>query len=339
MSLGERIAVPFQESACKPNEFLTWSPGMYLRCDRNEIEVQAAAKVNLFLEILARRADGFHELETFMVTVSVFDTLRFRALETSSLQFSCRWGTGFEAWGNALRRRVPASDLFGSLPPTEENLAFRALVLLRDRAGIANGAAVELVKRIPAAAGLGGASADAAAALLAANVGWKLHWSRERLAEVAATLGSDVPFFLVGGAAVCRGRGEHIFPQPRPAGQRIVIVRPPVGLSTPLVFRHCRPTEQPRNVDELTAKLMSGDRRGIQSVLVNALEPPARELSSWVAELQQRMKGEGWVAHQMSGSGTSCFGLARSARHARRLAGQWRTAPSGAVMLAQLPAM
>jgi 4-diphosphocytidyl-2-C-methyl-D-erythritol kinase len=311
---------------------------MYLHRDRNQIEVTVAGKVNLFLEILAKRSDGFHELEMFMATVSVFDTLRFRPLETPQLQFHCRWGAGLEAWGNSLRQQIATCDLFGTLPKTEENLAHRALVALRSAAGVTAGAEVELVKRIPAAAGLGGASADAAAALVAANIGWGLQWSRERLAELAGTLGSDVPFFLFGQTAVCRGRGEQILPQRGFPVQRVVILRPPEGLSTPVVFRHCRPTEVPRILGPLLEKFATGDRNGIQHAMVNALEGPARELSPWVAALQQRMERESWVAHQMSGSGTSCFGLARSARHARRLAGQWRTAPMGAVMLAHLPA-
>ncbi len=114
-------------------------------------------------------------------------------------------------------------------------------MLLRDRAGIRAGARLRLLKRIPATAGLGGGSSDAAAALLAGNVGWNLNWSRERLMELAAELGSDVPFFLAGGAAICRGRGEVVAPVGRLGTLFGVVVRPPVGLSTARVYGHCRP--------------------------------------------------------------------------------------------------
>ena len=98
----------------------------------------------------------------------------------------------------------------GTLPPAAENLATRAAVLLRRRAGVTAGATIRLLKRIPSAAGLGGGSSDAAATLLAGNLAWKIDWPRERLIELAAELGSDVPFFLSGGAAICRGRGELV---------------------------------------------------------------------------------------------------------------------------------
>ena len=109
---------PWSKFPSNKIEILVWSLGMYLHRDRNQIEVTVAGKVNLFLELLAKRSDGFHELEMFMATVSVFDTLRFRTLETPQLQFRCRWGAGLEAWGNSLRQQIATCELFGPLPKT-----------------------------------------------------------------------------------------------------------------------------------------------------------------------------------------------------------------------------
>ena len=123
------------------------------------------------------------------------------------------------------------------IPTGSDNLVVRALELLRERSGCEFGARVELAKRIPAAAGLGGGSSDAAAALRLANRGWKIHWSNDRLTEVAAEIGSDVPFFLEQGAAICRGRGERVERLPPIAPLHFVMVKPPVGLDTGEVYR------------------------------------------------------------------------------------------------------
>ena len=122
------------------------------------------------------------------------------------------------------------------MPEGPDNLVVRAVELVRRRAGVRRGAKLLLVKRIPAAAGLGGGSSDAAAALVAANEGWRLGRSRDELADWAAELGSDVPFFLAGGPAICRGRGERVEPVAGLGALDFVVVRPPEGLSTAAVY-------------------------------------------------------------------------------------------------------
>src|SRR5690606_4305446 len=134
----------------------------------------------------------------------------------------CQWAAAAEAQAGRL----------GDLPTDRSNLAVRAVELLQARAGIEAGATMRLVKRIPSAAGLGGGSSDAAAALMAANQAWGLNWSVSKLETLAGELGSDVPFFLTPGAAICRGRGERVEPLPRTMPLHVVVVRPPVGLST-----------------------------------------------------------------------------------------------------------
>jgi 4-diphosphocytidyl-2-C-methyl-D-erythritol kinase len=187
------------------------------------------------------------------------------------------------------------------------------------------------VKRIPAASGLAGGSSDAAAALVAANLGWQLNWPREQLAPLAAELGSDVPFFLGQGPAVCRGRGEIMEPVAGLAPLSFVIVRPPVGLSTPAVYRACRPAVEPRHAEPLVDSLRRGDLGTAAKHFHNALQIAAEGLCDWIARLKQEFAALGCLAHQMSGSGSAYFGLCRHARHARRIAASLRSRGVGQV--------
>src|SRR5439155_8114159 len=167
------------------------------------------------------------------------------------------------------------------LPCGPENLAWRACALLRERSGIEHGATMRLIKRIPAAAGLGGASSDAAATLVAGNLAWGLNWQMNRLAELAAELGSDVPFFLTRGAAVCRGRGENINTI-RSAPLHVVLVRPPVGLGTPQVYKQCVPKRNHLGAADLIKALSCGPGAAIGRQLVNDLQPAAATITPWI---------------------------------------------------------
>ena len=186
--------------------------------------LHAPAKLNLYFELLARCRDGYHDMETLMVPVSLYDTLFLkatppaRAAEAGEIDFEFHW------CGRA--GREPCS----AVPADETNLVVRALELLRQKSGSTAGAQVRLLKRIPTQAGLGGGSSDAAAALLAANRVWGIGWSRDRLAEIACELGSDVPFFLWQTPAIVRGRGERLSPLRQIGDVHAVIVRPPEGL-------------------------------------------------------------------------------------------------------------
>ena len=231
---------------------------MYVRRRGTLVEVETPAKVNLFLEVLSRRADGFHEIETLMVPIGLYDRVSLAANSTGTLGLTCRWAHGVE--GYRTRHGLDGTGVWEAIPANEDNLALRSLTLLRRLSGVQAGADVTLVKRIPAAAGLGGASSDAAAVLAAANIAWRLGWSRKQLAEVAAELGSDVPFFLQDGACLCRGRGEQIEPVRGWKPLHLVVVRPPGGLATAAVYRACSPAAQPRRADGLVAAACGGDR-------------------------------------------------------------------------------
>jgi 4-diphosphocytidyl-2-C-methyl-D-erythritol kinase len=296
--------------------------------------ILAPAKVNLSLEILGRRADGFHEIETLMASVSVCDTLQFTPLADEAVTLDCQWAAGLAA-----RDR----QLDGELPPVEKNIIWRAAQLVRERTGIKAGAAIRLTKRIPAAAGLGGASSDAAAALVAANIGWQLGLSREKLQSLAAELGSDVPFFLSSGpkgsgAAICRGRGELIESIRLPP-LHVVIVRPPVGLSTPLVYQTLgykvgQRTDSPESSEPLARRLAAGQVAPAARMLNNRLEGPAARLTPWVGRLADEFSRLDVLGHQMSGSGSSYFGLCTSSRQARRVAARLRARGVGTVFAA-----
>ncbi|MCA9121626.1 MAG: 4-(cytidine 5'-diphospho)-2-C-methyl-D-erythritol kinase [Planctomycetaceae bacterium] len=293
------------------------------------IVIQTPAKLNLFLELLAKRPDGFHEIETLMSAINIYDRLYVTSLSEGQTQLTCRWASGMEALSTS-RNGSKTSATLDELPMGSDNIVWKAVEQLRLRAGIAAGIAIHLVKRIPAAAGLGGASSDAAAALVAANRLWGLGWTRNRLAEVAAEIGSDIPFFLAprtngAGMAVCRGRGEQIEPLAGMPQLHFVLTRPPVGLSTPGVYQRCKVPAQPKSAAPLIEKLRSGDHLAGQ-LLVNRLQPPAEELSPWIRRMSELFAKTDCVGHQMSGSGSSYFGICRSARHARCLATRIRAA-------------
>jgi 4-diphosphocytidyl-2-C-methyl-D-erythritol kinase len=287
------------------------------------------AKVNLFLAVPAKRADGYHEIETLVVAVTLFDTLEFKVTPEPELHFSCEWAAGIAAQINRGQSNASESDLgdeampWDALPANEENLVWHALHLFRQRAEVKQGARVRLVKRIPAAAGLGGASSDAATALVAANVAWHVGWSIDQLIALAAEFGSDVPFFVRSRPEICRGRGERMERVTIPGGRPLVIVRPPGGLSTPEVFRNCEPGPEPTTPRALIHALRHGDPAKVKQALRNRLQPPAERLSLWIPKLMAALKREGG-ASQMTGSGSSCFLIANHRRQARRLAARLR---------------
>ncbi|MGY8767868.1 MAG: 4-(cytidine 5'-diphospho)-2-C-methyl-D-erythritol kinase [Pirellulales bacterium] len=301
------------------------------------LQVRTPAKINLHLELLARRADGFHELETVMAAVDLFDTLNFEPREDSHISVECRWCPG-------LLQQTPASldssDVLGDLPPSSQNLVTKALVLLQETTGCKQGARVDLVKRIPSAAGLGGASSNAAAVLLAANQSWKLGLTLDELSAIAAQLGSDIPFFLRTGSlgsglALCRGRGELIEPLKTNRPLPIVIVRPYAGLSTAKVFQQCELATEPRKAEPLLAALASGEINRIGSMLFNRLQQPARQISSTIDQVAEEFEKLDVIAHQMAGSGTSYFAICKHKKHARRVASQLKSKQIGTVFQTQ----
>lgn len=306
---------------------------MYVRRRGTLVEVQTPAKVNLFLEILSRRADGFHEIETLMTPVGLYDRVSLAANSTGIVSLTCRWSRGVE--GQRTRRGAADCSVWEAIPAGEDNLLLKSVRRLREISGVQQGAQIVLVKGIPAAAGLGGASSDAAAGLVAANIAWRLGWSRQQLAKVAAELGSDVPFFLHGGPCLCRGRGERVEAVSGCRPLDVAVVRPPGGLSTADVYRACRPAEQPRRADGILAAVRCGDAANVGRLLFNRLEEAAARLSPSVERLRNAFGRLDCLGYQMSGSGTSFVGICRHAGHARHVASRLRAAGLGAVFAAR----
>lgn len=263
------------------------------------LSLRAPAKVNLFLEVTAKRADGFHALQTLMAAVSLVDTLDVASANDGTIDLQC-------------------SDPTLSVGP--ENLVMRAAELLRRHTGTKLGAAIRLTKRIPMQAGLGGGSSDAATTLLGLNRLWGLNLGAGELATLAATLGSDVAFFLDGPAAWCTGRGEEV--SVRTIGRRLhfVLVCPPFGLATAEVYRRVEVPISPVDGLAIQAALANGDLEEIGRRLHNRLQAPAKRLRPELKGWMERLAATQPLGCLMSGSGSTMFALARDLRDARRIA-------------------
>jgi 4-diphosphocytidyl-2-C-methyl-D-erythritol kinase len=295
---------------------------MLCRGQSNSVTVFAPAKLNLFLKVLGKRDDGYHELETLMVSVSLYDTLLLSDDPSGRVQLTCV--DGGPRLAQSRSREMPGSGA--------DNLVVRAAELLKQHTGSAHGARIELVKRIPLAAGLAGGSSDAAAALAGLNRLWQLGLSSRDLQELAARLGSDVPFFLCSSsAAICRGRGEVVEPLSLSERFWFVMARPSSGLATADVYRHCRPSSIDWSAGELAMRLSRGRLGEAAGLFHNALQEPAERLNADVTRLKRAFARQPFAGHTMSGSGTSYFGLCRSRRQAVQLAARLKATRLGDV--------
>jgi 4-diphosphocytidyl-2-C-methyl-D-erythritol kinase len=259
----------------------------------------APAKVNLYLEILGKRSDGYHEIATLLVAISLFDTLELADVASSEIRLECD--------------RLDLS--IGS-----DNLVYRAAQLLRQRTGERRGATIRLRKRIPVAAGLGGGSSDAAAALAGLNVLWHLGLAAAELMAIGNELGSDVAFFFATGAAWCTGRGEVAAPLTLASSLWLVLVCPPFGLATADVYRVATVPDQPRDGTALLRAAKSGDVEELGRQLYNRLQPAALQLCPALADYRSRLLKLQPAGHLMSGSGSSWFALCRNPVEAQRIA-------------------
>ena len=274
--------------------------------DGRTITLATPAKINLFFELLDRREDGFHEIETIMSTVSLFDELEFSSREDGQLRLS------IVQLGCATRESIPTDG---------RNLILKAMLLLRERHGNDGfGCDVRLSKNIPSSAGLGGASGNAAGALIAANFIWQLGLSDQQLTEAAAEIGSDVPFFLKGGTARCTGRGEIIETLNVPAGMAVVISKPKEGLSTAEVYKHCQVPIEPVGSTDMLRELKTGNWNLVGKHLFNRLETFAMSMTPAIGKQKEIFDRLNCVGHQMSGSGSSYFGVFRNTVDAQRAA-------------------
>lgn len=293
------------------------------------------AKLNLFLELLAKRADGYHELETVMVPVNWFDSLVLTRTSRPGVELSLEWLPS----RTVLAKRL---DVFGDdeaeaglleIPTDHRNLVCKALSGFLDVMQLEGGFDCELLKQIPAGAGMGGASGNAASALLAAAELCGADVADPKIMKLAADLGSDVPFFMgqhaskqaepakASGFRASRGlgRGEKIRECGVGLALHLVVVFPGRMLSTPLVYRHSTVPAQPESAKELVESLGGKCGSAMIKGVFNRLSEPAIKIEPKVEKTLQLMQHAGLRGCQMTGSGSACFGFALSARHVRRM--------------------
>jgi 4-diphosphocytidyl-2-C-methyl-D-erythritol kinase len=273
------------------------------------VTVRVPAKINLQLAVGPLRPDGYHDLVTVFHAVSLFDEVTVTPAETDSVTVA----------GEGARE----------VPEDADNLALRAVRALREEAGQGCPTDVAITKRIPVAAGMAGGSADCAAALVACNQLWGTGLSQAELLSLAAALGSDVPFALLGGTVVGRGRGEHLTPVlAAQATYHWVLAYAAGNLSTPLVYktldqlRGTAAVPDPELSGELMSALRAGDPARLGQALSNDLQAPAISLFPGLRKTLNAGTELGALGALVSGSGPTCFFLARDAAHATDLAVQ-----------------
>jgi len=261
--------------------------------------LRVPAKVNLFFEVLRRRDDGFHEIDTVMQTIDLFDELVIETADDRVVVIGCE-----EA----------------GIPP-DQNLVSVAANRLKEFADARCGCIIKVRKRIPAARGLGGGSADAAATLAALSDLWGCGLGIPELGELAADIGSDVPFFLFGGTARCRGRGERIEPIRTPFRAFLVLVVPDIRLATRRVYEHLTaPCEGGiHRIDDMLSAVARGDVTAGARAMFNRLDETACRLVPCLAAIKERLREHGALAASVSGSGSAVFGVARDRDDARRI--------------------
>lgn len=261
-----------------------------------QLQEKGYAKINLTLDVLGKRKDGYHDLVSIMQTVDLYDTLTFFPLDS-----------GIEL----------TSDC-NSLPNDERNLAYKAALLLQQRTGFAGGVKIELIKRIPLMAGLAGGSADAAAVLRGLNRLWNLRLKYEELWELACELGSDVPFCLNGGTCLAEGRGEILTPLKLKQPVWLLLLKPEIAVSTKNVYQalDLKKLQKRPNQKKMQQALENGDLSMLALNLVNVLEIVTLASYPELKGYKQDLQKLGATGVLMSGSGPTIFALAESREQA-----------------------
>ena len=251
--------------------------------------VKAPAKINLSLDVLQKRPDGYHEVEMIMTTIDLADRVELTLLDEDTI-------------------KIVSHNRF--VPDDQRNLAYQAALLLKDRFKVKKGVSIMIEKVIPVAAGLAGGSSDAAATLRGLNRLWGLGLSLDELAELGAEIGSDVSFCVYGGTALATGRGEKIKALPAPPTCWVILAKPFIGVSTAEVYRRLDVTgiKHPDTSGMINA-IEGNDFKGVCERVGNVLEDVTLGLHPEVAQIKDQMKRFGADAVLMSGSGPTVFSL------------------------------
>jgi len=254
-----------------------------------KILVKAPAKINLSLDVMHKRPDGYHEVEMVMTTIDLADRIELSLLEEDRIV-------------------IHSHNRF--VPDDQRNLAYQAAHLLKERFQVKKGVVIGIEKTIPVAAGLAGGSSDAAATLRGLNKLWELGLTLDELAELGAEIGSDVSFCVYGGTALATGRGEIIKQIPAPPTCWVVLAKPFIGVSTADVYRRLNVDKiQHPPTKEMISAIEKGDFHGVCNSVGNVLEDVTLSLYPEVAQIKDQMKRFGADAVLMSGSGPTVFSL------------------------------
>jgi len=254
------------------------------------ISLKALAKINLGLDVVRRREDGYHEVRMVMQTIHLYDRLEMEKTATQGIELSTN---------------------LSYLPVNENNLVYRAGKLLMDEFGIAEGIKVYLNKRIPVAAGMAGGSTDAAAMLYGMNELFELGLSREQLMERGVKIGADVPYCLMRGTALAEGIGEKLTPLAPMVKCPVLIAKPAISVSTKFVYQNLKldaDTKHP-DIDKLIKDIRAQDLGAIAGDMGNVLESVTIPNYPVIAQIKEQMMDSGAINAMMSGSGPTVFGL------------------------------
>lgn len=266
------------------------------------LTLKAPAKVNLFLNVLGERPDGYHEIETIFLAITLFDTISLIESQKEGICIECD---------------EPC------LPLDDDNMVYRAARTFSNYTHLSRGLVIKIKKRIPIGSGLGGGSSDAATTLVGLNKLWDTDLKREDLLAIARDLGADVPFFIFGGTAIGRGIGDELIPIKTPE-INLVLITPKFSVSTAKVYDNLkfRLTKEALDIKIVSDCVKKGDLVGLASHLYNILEEVSLENYPYLLELKKRLVLEGALGSLMSGSGPAIFGLVPSRKEARRIKDQ-----------------
>lgn len=256
----------------------------------DKLELKAYGKINLGLDVIRKRADGYHDLDMIMQMVDVYDDVILTKKE-----------------GNDI---VVKTDTL-VLPNGRENLAYMAAKTLMDAFGIKQGLEIRINKRIPIAGGMAGGSSDCATTLMGVNQMFDLGLGKEELMKTGVKLGADVPYCILGGTAIARGIGEVLTPLPSPPQCHVVIAKPPVSVSTAFVYGQIRPEEITKrpDIEGMAAAIKEQDLYQMADLLYNVMEEVTVPRYPIIQEMKDIMLEEGALNSIMSGSGPTVFGL------------------------------
>ena len=254
------------------------------------ISINAMAKINLGLDVLRRRENGYHDVKMIMQTVNIYDTLDFVKLQDSKI--------------------VVKTDTM-ELPTDENNLIYKAAKLLFDKCGVKEGVEITLTKRIPIAAGMAGGSTDAAAALVGINTLFDLNLSMDDLKEIGVKIGADVPYCIEGGTALSEGIGEILTKLPDAPDCFVVVAKPEISVSTKYVYEnlHANELKYHPDIDGMVEAIKVGDLDGVCKRMENVLETVTEIKYPVISELKQMLKEAGAENSLMSGRGPTVFAI------------------------------